>query len=70
MLTDKEDNGLSIADRTISLQYHRFRTPRKESKQLIFDNKKTYLLSKTDIQKYEKCLNGNFNHNNLNWNCN
>ena len=40
-LSDEEDNGLSIADRTISLQYHQFRTPRKELKQLILDNKKT-----------------------------
>lgn len=54
-----EDDGLSIADRTISLRYHQFRTPRKELKQLILDNKKTYLLSEAEKQKYEKCLNGN-----------
>lgn len=58
MTIDEEDNGLSIADRTISLQYRQFRTPRKELKQLILDNKKTYLLSKAEIQKYEKCLDG------------
>lgn len=53
-----EDNVLSIADRTISSQYRQFRTSRKELKQLILDNKKTYLLSKAEIQKYEKCLDG------------
>ena len=92
-LFDEEDNGLSIADRTISLQYRKFRTPIKELKQLInvnstrkpqqcgsrrkptgttdtvcdavlkpntvlLDNKKTCLLSKAEIQKYEKCLDG------------
>ena len=55
----EEDDSLSIADRTISLRYHQFRTPRKELKQLILDNKKTYLLSEAEKQKYEKCLNGN-----------
>lgn len=49
-----DDNELYIADRTISLQYHKFRTPRKELKQLILDNKKTYLLSEAEIQKYLK----------------
>lgn len=59
----EEDNGLSIADRTISLQYRQFRTPRKELKQLIYDNKKTYLLSENEIQKYEKYLKRNLNGN-------
>lgn len=57
----EEDDGLSIADRTISLQYHQFRTPRKELKQLILDNKKTYLLSEAEKRKYEKCLNWDVN---------
>lgn len=48
----EEDNGLSIADRTISLRYHQFRTPRRESRQLILNNKKTYLLSEAEKQKY------------------
>ncbi len=56
----EEDSDLFIADRTISLQYRQFRTQRKESKQLILDNKKTYLLSEAEIQKY---LSGNFNGN-------
>lgn len=47
-----DDNLLSIADRTISLQYRQFRTQRKELKQLILDNKKTYLLSEAEKQKY------------------
>jgi hypothetical protein len=51
------DSGLSVADRTISLQYRQFRTPRKESKQLIVGNKKTCPLSEAEIRKYEKCLN-------------
>lgn len=59
----EENNGLSIADRTISLQYRQFRTPRRESKQLIYDNKKTYLLSEDEIQKYEKYLKRNLNGN-------
>ena len=63
MLTPQEDNGLSIADRTISLQYRQFRTPRKELKQLIYDNKKTYLLSDAEIQKYEKYLDRNYHLN-------
>lgn len=58
----EEDNELSIADRTISLQYRQFRTPRKELRQLIYDNKKTYLLSEDEIQTYEKYLNGNLNN--------
>lgn len=77
----EEDNGLSIADRTISLQYRQFRSSRKESKQLInitaviprlklsyclLDNKKIYLLSEAEIQKYEKYLNRNLNRNILN----
>lgn len=58
-----EDNYFSIADRTISLQYRKFRTPRKELRQLIIDNKKTYLLSEAEKQKYQKCLNYNdINH--------
>lgn len=54
-----EDNYFSIADRTISLQYRKFRTPRKELRQLILDDKKTYLLSDAEKQKYQKCLNYN-----------
>lgn len=60
----EKDNGLSIADRTISLQYRQFRTPRKDLKQLIYNNKKTYILSEAEIQKYLKgSLNGNLNGN-------
>ena len=55
----EEDSGLSVADRTISLQYRQFRTPRKDSKQLILENKKTCPLSEAEIRKYEKCLNMN-----------
>jgi hypothetical protein len=59
----EEDNGFSIADRTISLQYRQFRTPRKELKRLICNNKKTYLLSEDEIQKYEKYLKADLNGN-------
>lgn len=62
----KEDNYFSIADRTISLQYRKFRTPRKELRQLILDNKKTYLLSDAEKQKYQKYL--DINDKNLNSN--
>lgn len=55
----EEDDGLSIADRTVSLRYHQFRTKRKELKQLILSNKKTHLLSEAEKRKYEKCLNWN-----------
>lgn len=59
-LFDEEDNGLSIADRTISLQYRQFRSD-ITAKCCILDNKKTCLLSHAEIQKYEKCLNGSLN---------
>jgi hypothetical protein len=58
-----KDNGSSIADRTISLQYRQFRTPRKESKQLICNTKKTYLLSEREIQTYQRYLKKNLNGN-------
>ena len=55
-----EDNGLYIADRTISLQYHQFRTPRKDLKELILSNHKAHLLSEAELQKYLKsCSVGN-----------
>lgn len=63
-LLNDEDNGLYLADRTISLQYRQFRTPRKDLKELILNNHKTHLLSDTEKQKYLKWnSNGNGNGN-------
>lgn len=50
-----EDNGLYIADRTVSLRYHQFRTQRKDLKELVLNNHKTHLLSEAELQKYLKC---------------
>lgn len=41
-----------IADRTIALQFHQFKTPRKEINELVLENRKTYNLSEAEIEKY------------------
>lgn len=51
----REDNGFHIADRTISLRYRQFRTPRKDNRELILGRCKTHLLSDIEIQKYLRC---------------
>lgn len=43
---------VGIADRTIALQFHQFKTPRKETNELILENRKTYNLSEAEVEKY------------------